>query len=94
MVGDCISREAVLEKMADYVASGYADSAEDFEEYSRIICQLPPVTPQPKTGYWIDCDNSEDYSADGYDCSVCGVNAEYATNYCPHCGAKMESEEV
>lgn len=29
----------ILEKMADYVASGYADSAEDFEEYSRIVIQ-------------------------------------------------------
>ena len=29
----------ILEKMADYVASGYADSAEDFEEYSRIVVQ-------------------------------------------------------
>lgn len=43
---DAISRDMALEKMADYVASGYADSAEDFEEYSKIICQLPPVTPQ------------------------------------------------
>ena len=52
---DAISREAALEKMADYVASGYADSAEDFEEYSRIICQLPPVRPQePKY-----CDRNE-----------------------------------
>lgn len=45
---DAISRELALEKMADYVASGYADSAEDFEEYSKIICQLPPVTPVKK----------------------------------------------
>lgn len=52
---DVISREAALEKMADYVASGYADSAEDFEEYSRIICQLPPVTPQQKIGRCKDC---------------------------------------
>jgi hypothetical protein len=29
----------ILEKMADYVASGYANSAEDFEEYSRIVIQ-------------------------------------------------------
>ena len=48
---DAVSREAALEKMADYVASGYADSAEDFEEYSRIICQLPSVTQ--KSGKWI-----------------------------------------
>ena len=43
---DAISRDMALEKMADYVASGYADSVEDFEEYSRIICQLPSVKPQ------------------------------------------------
>lgn len=43
---DAISCDMALEKMADYVASGYADSAEDFEEYSRIIRQLPPVIPQ------------------------------------------------
>lgn len=47
---DAISRDMALEKMADYVASGYADSAEDFEEYSRIICQLPSVTQ--KSGKW------------------------------------------
>ena len=49
---DAISRDIALEKMADYVASGYADSAEDFEEYSRIICQLPSVTH--KAGKWIE----------------------------------------
>ena len=35
--GDVISRDMALEKIADYVASGYADSVKDFEEYSRII---------------------------------------------------------
>lgn len=50
---DAISRDMALEKMADYVASGYADSAEDFVEYSRIICQLPSVTPKP-----IECDDA------------------------------------
>ena len=29
----------IHKKMADYVARGYADSAEDFEEYSRIVNQ-------------------------------------------------------
>ena len=41
---DAVSRQAVLEKMSDYVASGYAESVKDFEEYSKIICQLPSVT--------------------------------------------------
>ena len=53
---DLISRDMALEKMADYVASGYADSVEDFEEYSRIICQLPSVNPQEsKTGHCKEC---------------------------------------
>ena len=41
---DAVSRDAALEKMSDYVASGYAESVKDFEEYSKIICQLPSVT--------------------------------------------------
>ena len=86
---DAVSREAALEKMADYVASGYADSAEDFEEYSRIICQLPSVTPTQKYVEWID------YRDEGFvECPFCG----HATNceddidelhYCFYCGARM-----
>ena len=36
---DCISRELTLEKMSDYVASGYADRAEDFEQ--MLAAQFP-----------------------------------------------------
>ena len=90
--GDVISRDMALEKMADYVASGYADSAEDFEEYSRIICQLPSVTQ--KSGKWID---REVYDADRWKCSACGRTEPYREDYCPNCGAKMvepqESED-
>lgn len=87
---DCISRQVmdeVKELMTDI--NGHTVYAVKMSD----IRQLPPVNPQePKTGHWIDCDNSNDYSADGYDCSVCGVNSEYATSYCPNCGTKMESE--
>ena len=73
--------------------------------YMSIAEDLPSVYPKSDKpirshwhGHWIDCDKSDDYSADGYDCSVCGVNAEYATSYCPNCGAKMvepqESEDT
>ena len=98
---DCISRDMALEKMADYVASGYANSAEDFEEYSRIICQLPPVAPKQRTGHWIMSDDGLCRPI----CDKCGAHpwkgyiptVEEATEvfkYCPNCGAKMESEGV
>lgn len=83
---DAISRELALEKMADYVASGYADSAEDFEEYSKIICQLPPVKPAEKTGHWIDHQEDRWIYAK---CSECETVHDTRTNYCPHCGEKM-----
>ncbi len=102
---DAVSRDMALEKMADYVASGYADSADDFEEYSRIICQLPSVRPQePKPGHWI----YTEYHT--WCCSECGGNPHKGTGfvpnkdgmkmrwkYCNLCGARMvepqESED-
>ena len=48
---DLIDRDLLLEKMADYVASGYADSVEDFEEYSKIVCQMPSVQRMPTMVY-------------------------------------------
>ena len=61
---------------------------------------------EPKTGHWerIQYDSNPNISNDR--CSVCGHNApkvetgclmnryweSYLSNYCPNCGAKMESE--
>ena len=53
---------------------------------------------EPKVGKWI-----EEYNGNGwndywdYTCSNCGKKYEradilYKANYCPNCGAKMESE--
>lgn len=52
-----------------------------------------------RTGKWIKCN---DDCFDWYECSECGYGdegeLEYSAmydvrpNYCPHCGAKMESE--
>lgn len=44
---DLIDRDEALEKMADYVASGYADNVEDFEEYSKAIAKCKKVDAVP-----------------------------------------------
>ena len=50
-------------------------------------------TIEPKTGKWINDDDDWWYP----ECSVCGKNAlevqerGFKSNYCPHCGARMEN---
>lgn len=82
---DCISRQAVLDKKElielEDGQSFYCISPEDVET-------LPPVTPQPKTGHWINGD------CKGGNCSICGEYYAFYPesgdfNYCPNCGAKM-----
>lgn len=55
-----------------------------YKLFEKIVDIIPSVPPVQKTGRWID-DN----------CSECGQYVYHgdARNYCPNCGAKMESEE-
>lgn len=81
---DAISREATLKPY-----NGLND--EDTISVWLIrknIEQQPPVTPQPKTGKWIDSPN-------GYftHCSECGLHGDKGIykhyGWCPKCGARM-----
>ena len=83
--GDLISRQAVLDLIADYDLS--------MGQVVKGIHALPSVNPQePKTGH-------REYN-DIYDHYLCGncktVVMDY-DNYCPNCGARMvepqESED-
>lgn len=57
----------------------------DKPETNRIVCH-GKVFALVKHGHW----NEE---MGGYVCSVCEGFSDFATNYCPHCGAKMEVDE-
>ena len=87
---DAISRKAVI----DLVVANHTElNGLNVVMYSPLfkdIKQLPPVNPQPKTGHWV---KKSQYGNDY--CSECGYELLMygKTEYCPNCGAKMESED-
>ena len=87
---DLISRQAVQDYIAKYLSQYlYDDVREAVEVIDEYIGELPSVTPQPKTGHWIDMD--EGFSP--CECSECKSVEFIKSKYCPNCGARMESEE-
>jgi len=93
---DCISRAAVLDKKElvelEDGQSFYSINPKDVET-------LPSVTPQPKSGEWIDkgydigncwatCSECDGY-ARGYAKDTGWGHDYYFPKFCPHCGARM-----
>jgi hypothetical protein len=88
---DCISRQAVLAIAGDSCLD--LDSYEDTKDFCDEINELPPVTPQPKTGHWIEEFNDLEGEV-RFTCSSCGKYQLFGTDYCYNCGTKMvESQE-
>lgn len=62
-----------------------------------INMAIKSLEQEPKMGHWIaDVDKWGDVftTVNGYRCSECECFNSDKDNYCPNCGAKMESEEV
>ena len=54
-----------------------------YKTVDRILFEFPTIDAEPvRHGHW-----SEEMG--GYVCSLCEGFSEFATNYCQHCGAKM-----
>lgn len=98
---DAISRQAVLDLI--YNSWKHNGVGENYGELSiDALKALPPVTPKQKMGRWIESDallmaSNEDgcMKFPAKECSVCHkphIKA-YWMDYCPNCGAKMESED-
>ena len=80
---EAISRQAAIEAVEDCL---------------EILENLPLITPQPKTGYWISGQKETGalgvtYTEKIY--STCGWNHSLVIpkNYCPKCGTKMTESE-
>lgn len=73
-----ISKQAMFNILLKYKLDE-SRIAEELEE-------LPPVTPQPKTGHWIKLEGSDPYY---YMCSECHRRVDEKLAYCPSCWARM-----
>lgn len=91
--GDAISRQAVLDAIEE-LKKIHFDRVVVLNKVRDRVLDLPSVNPQEKTGKWIK-DNPflKPY------CSECGKSCiglhgfDYTVSeYCPNCGARMESE--
>ena len=80
---DMVSRDA----MWDVLQRLYGTEGELVEE----LMSLPPVLPMPKMGKWIPC--IDDDGDDFFLCSECRNGEYYRSDYCPHCGSKLDSTE-
>ena len=94
-MSDLISRQAAIDEAFEV----------DTKEYGRIdvvgvdaIDALPPITPQPKTGHWIEHPEIETSTPEYlmfYECSECGDKQCFCKSdihkkhFCNNCGAKM-----
>lgn len=87
---DCISRQAVLSmqyRIDDSATLSTRDvvSVDDIED-------LPSVTPQQKTGHWIEHEIED--TCRWLTCSVCGYEwVNKKENFCPNCRTKMQEVE-
>lgn len=66
-------------------------------QVDEIVSRMPTIEPERKTGHWIKVDDF--YNRISGRCSNCGweshlyENDVVGMNYCPECGARMESAE-
>ena len=95
---DAISRQAVLDAMYALCDTGKNLEENPWRDNLHIdaiadaIDNLPPVTPQPKAGHWIDI-MVGDMPAQA--CDQCNTFYPLAYTggghkYCPNCGIKMQ----
>lgn len=91
---DAISREDTLKAMIEQLGIRSEDYLIPAEAtLYKVVKNMPPVTPQPKTGHW---EKTTDKYCYYYKCSCCGTKipqnewgSDYFSPYCPECGAKI-----
>lgn len=110
---DCISRQAAVDYCYQLINVEHQQGSDEMNYGQERVAQtetilhhlefIPSVTPQPKTGRWLEKEVNSDKVIDEWQSARCNVCDKYYTtpymyyfshyNYCPNCGARMEVEE-
>ena len=97
--GDAISRDEAVNAIYDLCGENVSLKVNPLRDNPHMdavvdaLENLPSVTPQQRTGRWIDIQYFK--SDDTYyrpKCPFCNAEPKEYSNYCPDCGAKMEVE--
>ena len=96
LIDDLISRKDAIEVIE--AVEGLCSQKIAITNCAKIwqqIKDLPSVDAVPVVhGRWITRKERPAYTVsyliEFYDCSICGKEYVYASNYCPHCGARMD----
>ncbi len=94
---DAISRQAAIKAIEALQrpimreeSNYYQFKFSGMSEAREAVVNLPSVTPQQRTGRWIDSHIPESTLCE---CSECGFTCgAYSFNYCPDCGCSMKGE--
>lgn len=87
-----MSRYIDTVKAAEIVSKRYKIPLSDLVD---TFAEVPPAdVKEVKHGQWSWYRISEDYIYIKYACSQCHYTNQYATDFCPHCGAQMDEEVV
>lgn len=71
--------------MSKWVVDIHGDIEGDYE----IIKEYE----EPKTGQWIDTNMEQEWYDEEFVCSECKGHMLGTSEFCPYCGARMESED-
>lgn len=86
-----IDADMCMEKIKDMPITY---DAETVQRCIEVLSNAPTIDAEPvRHGKWID----ETFKPWGlvhhpFKCNLCGEHAEFASPYCPNCGARMDEE--
>lgn len=65
------------------------------QTHEAVFMAIRALKDEPKHGRWIEVSDGLGYIGEPCEsCSVCGMQTDYPSNYCPHCGAKMDESTM